>query len=82
MDHEMLAIVEALRHWQPCLQGKKFVVCLDHRLLTFYLAQPNLPPCQLYWAENLAFYLLGIAFIILRDLLISFQMLSLDAMIF
>ena len=82
MDHEILAIVEALRHWKLCLQGKKFVVCLDHRLLTFYLAQPSLSPYQLCWAENLAFYLLGIAFITLRDLLISFQMPSLDAMIF
>ena len=28
MDHEILAIMEALQHWQPYLHGKKFVVCI------------------------------------------------------
>ena len=47
MDHEMLAIVEALWHWQPYLHGKKFVVHMDQRPLMYFFAQPNLSPHQL-----------------------------------
>ena len=54
MDHEMLAIMEALWHWRPYLHGKKFIVHTDHRPLTYFFAQLNLSPRQLYWAENLA----------------------------
>ena len=43
----MLAVVDALQHWQPYLHGKKFVVHTDHRLLTYFFAQPNLSPRQL-----------------------------------
>ena len=57
MDQEMLAIMEALQHWRPYLHGKKVVVRMDHRPLTYFLAQPNLSPCQLRWAENLADFL-------------------------
>ena len=48
----MLAIVEAL--WQSYLYGKKFIVHTDHRLLTYFFAQPYIFPCQLQWAEKLA----------------------------
>ena len=57
MDREMLAIVDALQHWRPYLQGKKFFVRTDHRPLTYFFAQPNLSPRQLRWAENLADFL-------------------------
>ena len=45
VDHEMLAIVEALQHWRPYLHGKKFIVHTDHRPLTYFFTQPNLSPC-------------------------------------
>ena len=57
MDHEILAIVEALQHWQLYLHGKKFIVRLEHHPLTYFFAQPNLSPHQLQWAENLADFL-------------------------
>ena len=57
MDHEMLAIMEALWHYHPYLYGKKFVVYMDHRPLMYFFAQLNLSPHQLYWAENNANFL-------------------------
>ena len=53
----MLAIMEAVQYWRPYLYGKKFVMHTDHRPLMYFFAQPNLSPCQLQWAENLADFL-------------------------
>ena len=58
MDHEVLATVEALRHWQCYLHGEKFIVCTDHHPLMYFFAPPNLSPRQLQWAENLADFFL------------------------
>ena len=57
MDHEILAILEALQHQQLYLHGKKFIVCTDHWPLTYFFAQHNLSPLQLHWEENLADFL-------------------------
>ena len=58
IDHEMLAIVEALWHWQPYLYGKKLIIHTDHRLQMYFFAQPNLSPHNLKSAEKLADFLL------------------------
>ena len=57
MDHEMLAIMEALQHWHLYLNGKKFSVNRDHQPLIYFFAQLNLSPHQLCWAKNLANFL-------------------------
>ena len=44
MDHEMLAIMEALPHWCPYSHGKKFIVDTDHQPLMYFFVQPNPPP--------------------------------------
>ena len=45
MDHEMLAIVEALQYCHPYLYGKKFIMYMDHHPLMYFFTQPNLSPC-------------------------------------
>ena len=42
----MLAIVEALQHWQPYLHDTKFIVNTDHSPLIYFFAQPNLSPAN------------------------------------
>ena len=43
-DCEVLAIIEFLCHWQPCLHGRKFIICTNHKPLTYFFAKPNLSP--------------------------------------
>ena len=53
----MLAIMEALWHWQLHLDGKKFIVCIDHQKLMYFFAKPNIYSCQLCQAENIPVFL-------------------------
>ena len=81
MDHEILAIVEALWHWHLYLHGKKFVMHMDHCPLMYFFAQPNLSLANYAGLKILLIFFLGVVFSTLRDLLTSFQMPSLDALI-
>ena len=41
-DQEMLAIVDACRHWRHYLVGMEFTVKTDHKALQYFFSQPNL----------------------------------------
>ena len=42
IDKELLAIVEALKHWRHYLHGQNFVVKTDHEPLKYFFSKPNL----------------------------------------
>ena len=41
-EQEMLAIVDACRHWRHYLVGMEFTVKTDHQALQYFFSQPNL----------------------------------------
>ena len=41
-DQEMLAIVDACRHWRHYLVGMNFTVKTDHKALQYFFSQTNL----------------------------------------
>ena len=47
MDHKILAIMDALWHWQLYLYGKQFIMHMDHRPLIYFFVKPNPSPHQL-----------------------------------
>src|SRR3569833_191611 len=55
-EQELLAIVEACKHWSHYLKGSEFVTNTDHRTLKDFLTQPRTSARQLRWAECLAEY--------------------------
>jgi len=44
-EHELIRLVYAVRHWQPYLWGRPFIVKMDHASLKFFLDQ-RLPQHQ------------------------------------
>ena len=48
----MLAIVHALTKFQQYLVGAKFVVCMDHNSLRYFLEQRDLNERQQKWVSN------------------------------
>jgi hypothetical protein len=57
-DHEMLAIIEALKDWRIYLEGlfQPFEIITNHRNLEFWRTAQNLTHCQARWALLLANY--------------------------
>src|SRR3569623_1876157 len=55
-EQELLAIVEACKHWSHYLKGSEFITNTDHRTLKDFLTQPRTSARQLRWAECLAEY--------------------------
>ena len=57
-DKELLAIVEALRHWRVHLEGAKYQVQIltDHKNLLYWTTTKELNRRQVRWAETLASY--------------------------
>ena len=57
-DKEMLAVVEALKHWRNMLIGLQatFTVYTDHRALEYFTVKRLLNPRQARWSELLADY--------------------------
>jgi hypothetical protein len=52
-EQELLAIVEALRHWRSYLHGQTFNVFTDHASLQYLATQERLSPRQVRWLERL-----------------------------
>ncbi|KAE8553813.1 hypothetical protein EYB25_002351 [Talaromyces marneffei] len=57
-DKELLAIVNALRHWRVYLEGAKFLVRIitDHKNLTYFTTTKVLTRRQARWSELLGNY--------------------------
>jgi transposase InsO family protein len=57
-DKELMAIVEAMRHWRVYLEGAKFPVQVytDHKNLTYWTTTKELNRRQVRWAEVLTRY--------------------------
>ena len=57
-EQELLAIVEAMHHWQHYCRGARhpIIVLTDHANLVWFMTTPNLSRRQLKWAEKLAEY--------------------------
>ena len=57
-DKELLAIVEALRHWRVHLEGAEYQVQIltDHKNLLYWTTTKELNRRQVRWAETLASY--------------------------
>jgi hypothetical protein len=52
-EQELLAIVEARRHWRSYLHGQTFNVFTDHASLQYLATQERLSPRQVRWLERL-----------------------------
>jgi RNase H-like domain found in reverse transcriptase len=52
-EQELLAIVEAFRHWRSYLHGQAFLVQTDHASLQYLTTQDHLTPLQVRWLERL-----------------------------
>lgn len=55
-EKEMLAIIHAIRIWQPYLMGKKFYIQTDQRSLKYLLEQRIGTPEQQKWVSKLLGY--------------------------
>src|SRR5204863_6059060 len=57
-DKELLAIMDAFKHWRHYLQGAKHEVSVitDHKNLTLFTTTKTLNKRQVRWAEELASY--------------------------
>ena len=55
-DRELMAVVEALKHWRCYLGDKLFTVITDHSPLTHFSTKKELHGRQARWAETLAMY--------------------------
>ncbi|SLM37549.1 gag polymerase env [Lasallia pustulata] len=55
-EQELLAIVEAMHHWQYYCRGARhlIVILTDHANLVWFMTTPNLTRRQLKWAKKLA----------------------------
>ena len=55
-DKEMLAVVEALKHWRDMLIGlqEQFTVITDHRALEYFSTKRLLNPRQARWQDCLS----------------------------
>lgn len=55
-ERELLAIVQAIRHWRCYLHGRSFVVNTDHESLRYLKTQDKLNDRQVRWLEVLEQY--------------------------
>lgn len=62
-EQEMLAVVEALKHWKHLLWGAKVTVRTDHQSLQHFFKQQTLSRRQIRWMEELADYDLEIKYV-------------------
>lgn len=62
-EQEMLAVVEALKHWRMDLVGGKFTVLTDHESLKYFWTQPSMSRRQSRWLESMADYDFTIVYI-------------------
>ena len=53
-DAELLAVINALKKWEPLLLGTKFTICTDHDSLKYLHTKPRLTPMQHRWVEYLS----------------------------
>jgi hypothetical protein len=53
-DEELLAVVEAFKHWQPYCHEVHFaiVVFTDHQNLRYFTTSKVLNPRQVHWAKK------------------------------
>ena len=58
-EHELLAVVCALKEWRHYLHGRKFTIITDHQSLRHLLTQPHLSGRQARWLEFLQQFDLG-----------------------
>ena len=78
----MLAIVEALSYWQPNLYGEKFVIHTDHWPLVYFLYNRIFPLTNHDGLKILLIFLHSVPSNTPKDLLISFWVQSLNALLF
>ena len=52
----MLAVVKAIRKWQPYLLGKPFIIWTDQKILKFLLEQRITIPTQTRWLLKILEY--------------------------
>jgi len=55
-EHEIIGLVQAVRHWRPYLWGRAFVVQTDHYALKFMLDQRLSTIPQRHWVSKLFGY--------------------------
>lgn len=55
-ERELLAIVQAIRHWRCYLHGRQFIVHTDHESLRYLRTQDKLNDRQVRWLEMLEQY--------------------------
>ena len=52
-EHELISLVQAVRHWRPCLWGRAFVIRTDHYALKYMLDQRLSTIPQHQWISKL-----------------------------
>jgi hypothetical protein len=52
-EHELIRLVQAMRHWWPYIWGRRFTVCTDHYALKFLLDQRLSTVPQHQWVSKL-----------------------------
>lgn len=55
-EKEALALIKALAHFRPFIDGRPITVVTDHHALTYLLTQQKLTPRQARWTARLADY--------------------------
>lgn len=55
-EHELIGLVQAVRHWRPYLWGRPFIVHIDHYALKFMLDQRLSTIPQHHWISKLFGY--------------------------
>jgi hypothetical protein len=61
-EHELIGLVQAVRHWRPYLWGCAFLVCTDHYSLKFLLDQHLSTVPQHHWISKLFGYNFEVAY--------------------
>lgn len=56
IDHEALAVVEAVRHYNPYLYGRHFQIFTDHRPLVHVFRRTTKSVRMTRWSHELSFY--------------------------
>jgi hypothetical protein len=53
-NKELLAVVEAFKHWRPYCHGACFLILvfMDHQNLRYFTTSKVLNQCQVHWAQN------------------------------
>jgi hypothetical protein len=53
-EHELLAVLEALLHWEDKLFGLRFTIVTDHKVLLFFKDAPYTMQRRMRWWEYLS----------------------------